>query len=307
MSKDKTEEARECMEKAKKHLKTSLLKWAPDFDLAADEYAKAATCFRVGKAFKESKTCFLKASENYLQHGSFFYAAKCLDQAIIISKEIGDLSDVPMLALKGCHYYQQQGSAGSASLLLCKAADMLLQSDPDSAVKLLKEASNISGSEDSFGQSMESTHKAARLLVKLKRFEEAEEELKRQFEMACDGGPSSNLGKVAVELFLLQLAKEDNVAAKKVLQEYGEQYCEQSEIDMLDNLLIAYTDRDGEQIRKMLNNPFIKHMDVEFSILAKNLAEKWLVEPKEQVINITKGEDAESSEKLQIDFGGGLC
>lgn len=68
-----------------------------------------------------------------------------MDQAIIMSKEMGDLSDVFQLALKASHYYQQQGSAGSASLLLCKAADMLLQSDPDSAVKLLKEASNVSG------------------------------------------------------------------------------------------------------------------------------------------------------------------
>lgn len=68
-----------------------------------------------------------------------------MDQAIIMSKEIGDLSDVFKLAMKASHYYQQQGSPGSASLLLCKASDMLLQSDSESAVKLLKEASNISG------------------------------------------------------------------------------------------------------------------------------------------------------------------
>lgn len=67
-----------------------------------------------------------------------------MDQAIIMSKEIGDLNDVSHLALKASYYYQQQGSAGSASLL-CKAADILLQSDPDSAIKLLKEASIVSG------------------------------------------------------------------------------------------------------------------------------------------------------------------
>lgn len=67
-----------------------------------------------------------------------------MDQAIIISKEMGDLRDVSQLALKASHYYQQQGSGGSATLMLCKAADILLQSDPDSAVKLLKEASSVS-------------------------------------------------------------------------------------------------------------------------------------------------------------------
>lgn len=68
-----------------------------------------------------------------------------MDQAIIMSKEIGDLSDVFELAMKASHYYQQHGSSGSASLLLSKAADMLQQSEPETAVKLLKEASNVSG------------------------------------------------------------------------------------------------------------------------------------------------------------------
>lgn len=48
---------------------------------------------------------------------------------------------------------------------------------------------------------------------------------------------------------------------------------------MLDGIINAYSDRDGEQIRKMLNSSFIKYMDVEFTILAKNLAEKWIEDP----------------------------
>lgn len=61
-----------------------------------------------------------------------------------MSKEIGDMSDVLELAMKASHYYQQQGSSGSASLMLSKVSDMLQQSDPQSSVKLLKEASNVS-------------------------------------------------------------------------------------------------------------------------------------------------------------------
>jgi hypothetical protein len=38
------------------------------------------------------------------------------------------------------------------------------------------------------------------------------------------------MGRVAVELFLLQLAKDDYVAAKKVLHDHGLQYCEQAEV-----------------------------------------------------------------------------
>lgn len=306
MSKDKVQEGKECMAKAAKYLEKSLLKWVPDYDSAADEYTKAATCFRVGKAYKESKECLLLASDNYLHNRSFFHAAKSLDQAIFMTKEIGDLNDILPLTLKACHFYKQHGSPDSAILLLSKSADLLQKSDPESSVTLLKEACNVCQIEDSFGQAIEYTHKAARLLVKLKKYEECEEELKRQFELVFEGGLSTNMGRVAVELFLLQLVKDDFVAAKKVLQTHAMQYCEQSEINMLNTMVNAYSDRDGELIKSMLNSAFIKHMDVEFAILAKSLAEKWTEEPTEQVTNIAENDDGEPV-KHQSGFGGGLC
>ncbi|XP_050539969.1 gamma-soluble NSF attachment protein-like [Daktulosphaira vitifoliae] len=307
MSKDKCQEGRECMEKANKFLKTSLLKWVPDYDSAADEFSKAAVCFRVGKSFKESKECLLKASQNYLQNGSLFHAAKSLEQAVTLSKEIGDLRDVPDLAMKASYYYQQHGSSGSASMLLSKAADMIQQTDLESSVKLLKEASNVASNEDSIGQAMEYTHKAARLLVKLQKYDEAEEELKRQIGYTFEGGSVSNMGRVAVELFLLQLAKDDIVAAKKVFNEYGSRYCEQAEICMLDDIINAYSDRDAEKINSTLNNSFIKYMDIEFAVLAKSLAEKWIIDSNLTSQTLEYVDDSEGTQKPQIDFGGGLC
>lgn len=40
---------------------------------------------------------------------------------------------------------------------------------------------------------------------------------------------------------------------------------------MLEALLQAYDEEDGEGVRTALNSPFIKHMDVEFSRLARDL------------------------------------
>lgn len=65
------------------------------------------------------------------------------------------------------------------------------------------------------------------------RYEEAEGELMRQFGLVNEGGSTSNLGRVAIELFLLKLAKDDFVAAKKVLHEYGLQYCEEEEVETI--------------------------------------------------------------------------
>lgn len=46
---------------------------------------------------------------------------------------------------------------------------------------------------------------------------------------------------------------------------------------MLDGLVNACSERDGQQIKSWLNSPFIKFLDVEFAILAKSLIEKWIV------------------------------
>ncbi|XP_026741741.1 gamma-soluble NSF attachment protein-like [Trichoplusia ni] len=87
-------EAREHIKAAEKFLKTSLLRWKPDYDSAADEYSQAAQCFRIARDMENSKECHLKASENYKKNRAFFHAAKALENAIIVSKEISTHEEV---------------------------------------------------------------------------------------------------------------------------------------------------------------------------------------------------------------------
>jgi len=73
-----------------------------------------------------------------------------------------------------------------------------------------------------------------------------------------------------VALVLVQLAREDYVAAEKAFKEWGN-CCEVEEIQTLEMLLRGYDEEDADVARKALNSPFIKHMDVEFSKLARDL------------------------------------
>ena len=50
----KTLEGEEHIRKAEKYLKTSFMKWTPDYDPAADEFSRAATCFKVGKEHEKT-------------------------------------------------------------------------------------------------------------------------------------------------------------------------------------------------------------------------------------------------------------
>jgi hypothetical protein len=51
MNEKKILEGEEHLRLAAKALKTGFLKWSPDYDLAGDEYNKAATCFKVRWTF----------------------------------------------------------------------------------------------------------------------------------------------------------------------------------------------------------------------------------------------------------------
>ena len=52
-------------------LKTSFLKWKPDFELAADSYEKAATCYKTAKDLPKCRDCLYKAVDCYKQTKSY--------------------------------------------------------------------------------------------------------------------------------------------------------------------------------------------------------------------------------------------
>lgn len=101
-------------------------------------------------------------------------------------------------------------------------------------------------------------------------------------------------GRLIVALVLVQLARGDVVAAEKAFKEWGGyihcikityfginrafsyeyltgNYCEAPELQTLETLLTAYDEEDPENAKRALNSPFIKHMDVEYAILARDM------------------------------------
>lgn len=105
----------------------------------------------------------------------------------------------------------------------------------------------------------------------------------------------------------MQLARGDSVAAEKAFREWGS-CCDANEVQTLEtliqvivyiyviisllssykqlNLFQAYDDEDPDLARQALASPFIRHMDVEYAILARdlNLPKGLSVPPKVTVI-----------------------
>ncbi|KAL1130600.1 hypothetical protein AAG570_011846 [Ranatra chinensis] len=251
-------------------LKTSFLKWRPDYEVAADEYAKAATCFRNAKSFEQCKECLLKSAECHKQNRSLLYVNRNLEQAMLVCRDQGDLRRVVELAERACSLYQQHGSPDAASSALDKGAKIIETAHPEQALRLYQHAADVAMTEDNIRQAAEYFSKTARILVKLQMYDQAADAIRREIGLQQQSDNLAAIGRLAVALVLVQLARGDTVAAEKAFKEWGN-CCDAPEVQTLEALLQAFDEEDPEDARAALNSPFIKHMDVEYSRLARDL------------------------------------
>eukprot|EP00099_Drosophila_melanogaster_P022493 NP_649980.1 gamma soluble NSF attachment protein 2 [Drosophila melanogaster] len=245
-------------------------------DSAANEYAKAgmyfkaATAYRIAKSFDKRKDCLLKAIDCYENNKSWFHAAKSYEQIILLAKETDKLSEVEDYANRACCLYQQHGSPEAAAAALDKAAKMTESKHPDLALGFYKRALAVVLIGDSTHQASEFASKVSRILVRLKKYEEATKALKKEISLNLQTKSYGQVGRLVVALILVQLTLEDYVDAKKTFKKWGNR-CDPQEVNTLQNLLKAFDDEDPELATKMLASPFIRHMDVEYALLSKDV------------------------------------
>lgn len=101
-------------------------------------------------------------------------------------------------------------------------------------------------------------------------FDQAADAIRREIGLHQQNEAYSAIGRLAVALVLVQLAREDYVAAEKAFKEWGN-CCDPQEVQTLESLLQAYDDEDPDLARRALASPFIRHMDIEYSKLARDL------------------------------------
>lgn len=73
----------------------------------------------------------------------YLFHCRCLEQVILISKEMNDTREIAKLAEEASELYQQHGSADTAALLLEKAGNMLLDSSTIDSLRLFQRAGEV--------------------------------------------------------------------------------------------------------------------------------------------------------------------
>lgn len=229
-----------------------------------------ATCFKGAKSFHQCKDYLLKAANCYKSNKSSYHAAKHLEQAIMMCKELNDLSDVENLAKQAGTLFLEQGNREAASTVLEKGAKALEETKPDAALGLYSRAADVAHGEDNFKQAAEYISRAARMCVRIKEFDKAADLIRQEIGFHQEAEHYQAIGRLAVALVLVQLARGDTVAAEKAFKEWGN-CCEAPEVQTLERLLQGYDEEDPDLARAALSDPFITHMDVEYSRLARDL------------------------------------
>lgn len=107
-------------------------------------------------------------------------------------------------------------------------------------------------------------------MVRLGMFDQAADALRREICLNQQTESIQAIGRLAVALVLVQLARGDSVAAEKAFKEWGN-CCDVNEVQTLEMLLQAFDDEDPEQAKRALSSPFMKHMDIEYARLARDL------------------------------------
>lgn len=272
ISRQKSEEGRAHCSKAESHLEVSYwrLKFSPDWDSAADEYSKAATCFKIAKSWDECLNAHENACTGYKNSGSIYHAAKQLDMSTLICRDKGDLSKIESLASRGGLMYRQSGYPEAAKGLLTKAAKMIEQSLPMDAASLYKKACETVTTEDRHAEGAQHLESAAKLMVRNKHYDEAADILHHALCLYSEGGAGHTAGRTVLRLVLVQLGRGDSVAASKVYSTWGG-YCGTYDAQLILQLTKGFNELDHDLAVQGLNSSTLKDLDNDYVRLARNL------------------------------------
>lgn len=272
VSNHKADEGRAHCGKAEKYLEISWwrLKFVQDWDSAADEYSKAATCFKIAKSWDECLVAHENACTGYKNSGSLYHAGKQLEQSVLIARDKGDLQQIEKLASRGGLLYRQSGYPEAAKQLLTKAAKILESSLPEDAVSLYKKACETVSTEDRPLEGAQFLETAGKLLVRVKKYDEAAEILFDALGLYNEAGAGSKAGRTVLKLVLVQLGRGDSVAAHKAYATYGG-YCDSFQAQVVIQLTQGFTELDHDKAKAGLSSPHLLDLDNDYVRLARSL------------------------------------
>ncbi|TSR27763.1 Gamma-soluble NSF attachment protein [Bagarius yarrelli] len=172
-----------------------------------------------------------------------------IEQAGMMLKDMKRLPEAVELIEKASVMYVENGTSGTAGIALDRAGKLIEPVDLEKAVDLYQKAASVFENEDRLRQAAELLGKASRLLVRLRRLDEAAVSLQKEKNMYKEIENYPTCFKV------------DSLPGFS-----GSEDCV-----MMETLLAGYDEQDEDQVFRVCNSPLLKYMDNDYAKLAISL------------------------------------
>nr|XP_046148891.1 gamma-soluble NSF attachment protein-like [Oncorhynchus gorbuscha] len=305
----KINEAHDHIAKAEKYLRTSFMKWKPDYDSAASEYAKAAVAFKNAKMLEDAKEAYLQEAEAHTNNKTLFHAAKALEAAGMMLKDMQRIPEAIQYIERASMMYVENGTPDTAALALDRAGKLIESQDLAKAVDLYQKAASVFENEDRLRQAVEMLGKSSRLLVRQHKLDEAAVSIQKEKNMYKEIENYPTCFKKTSAQVLVHLHRNDFVAADKCVRESyslpgfsGSEDC-----IALEQLLQGYDEQDEDQVHRVCNSPLFKYMDNDYAKLSVSLRVPGGGKKKKAPAADAAEGGAGAGEADEDEYAGGLC
>ncbi|KAG5235852.1 Gamma-soluble NSF attachment family protein [Salix suchowensis] len=259
--------------KADKLTKLSLTRWSADWRNATLLYEEAANLFRVAKKNEKAKEAFEKASKGQEMLSSPWDAAKDMESAAALAKELGNWNEVSDFYRRASELYMECGRPQPASDALVKAARALEDTIPDAAVQLYNEASAILEEDGKEQMTFDLYCAASSVYVKLEKYSAAATSL-LQLGLAADKCNATNSQcKAYLGAIIVYLYAHDFKQAEKCYNDCSQvdAFLRSDQNRCASKLLSAYTEGDIEEIKRLAQSSTVSNLDHVVIKLARKL------------------------------------
>ncbi|KAF8408711.1 hypothetical protein HHK36_004775 [Tetracentron sinense] len=243
--------------------KLTLTRWSADWRNATLLYEQAAIGFRLRKDYEKAKTAFEKASKGQEMLSSPWDAAKHMESAAAVAKEISRWSEVADFYRRASELYAECGRSQPASDALAKGARALEDAAPDEAVKMYTDACALLEEDGKEQMAFDIYRDATSVYIKLERYTDAATFLLR-WGLAADQCKAVNSQcKAYLSAVIVYLYVHDYKQAEKCYNDCSQIECflRSDQNHCASKLLSAYADGDIEEIKRVAQSSTISNLD----------------------------------------------
>jgi len=237
-------------------------------------FEKATHLYKGAKAHEKAKNAFERAAEAQQHCNMPYTAAKHLEAAGGMAKELKQPGEAAGLYQRASLCYRENGNPEKAADTLVKAAKVIETSDADKAIQLIEEAVDIYESEDKEHFAGSTFKYAITLMLQNNRYEQTIEAFKKHSRMYEKLGHTHEIHKAYLSIVIIHLRLDDYVAADKAYQEFLSQhgFASTKESAAAATLLDAFERHSPEDLEHAITNQLFSFLDNGVARLAKGLS-----------------------------------